>query len=154
MKNAYSNVPLFNQRVWDAKPERAEEVALDAIATGGFDTSAIDRRVGNYEGQIMAIRRGWLDEDGRWSWVINDQGIAALKAAGRAAPTFLPAVDTWHGSTFEYCAYNDRLDDAPALRLFRECIPAKGCVGMRPRLRYSDVAALHEFLGQWLAENK
>lgn len=32
----FTEVPLFNQKLWDTNAERAKEVALDAIMTGGF----------------------------------------------------------------------------------------------------------------------
>jgi hypothetical protein len=50
----------FNEDVWAHSPDRAESAAIDAIKTGGFGCDCLDRRVGNYEGQIMAIERGGL----------------------------------------------------------------------------------------------
>ncbi len=148
-------IPLFNQRVWDANPDRAIEVALDALHTGGFDNDCIRRRVGNYEGQIMAIQRGWVQKE-EWAWRINDAGIKALKDAGRKVPHFLPARDDWHSRTdrqkdYEYCVYEETRGGKPMLKLFKDAIPCGAKWGMDPMLDKSQATALRDYLNEWLA---
>src|SRR5690349_6471468 len=111
--------PLFNQRVWDARPDRALESALKAIEVGGFSDDCMGRRVGNYEGQIMAIRRGWAERDGHYTWKVTQAGLDALRENGRPVPAFLPAFDNWHGKAYEICAYEKTLHSTgePILQL-------------------------------------
>jgi hypothetical protein len=140
--------PKFNADVWNNDPKRAEEEALKAILRGGFGHDCLDRRVGNYEGQIMAIERGWVDPK-EYQYVINSAGIEALKRAGHIVH-FLPGIDTWHGSNFEYCVYEEKWKNRPVLRLFTEAIPKAGQLGMCPVLDKSDVVALRNYLNDWI----
>jgi hypothetical protein len=146
-----SKIPLLNQRVWDSYPERAKKAALDAIATGGFETDHIERRAGNYEGQVMAIQRGWVKRS-RYGhgYEITLAGLRSMKEGGRTIPYFLPAWDSWHGCRFEYCAYTTEFKNGRALRLFKESIPAKGSLGMDPILDRDDVIRLRDFLTEWI----
>jgi len=153
--NAFRLVALTNQRIWDADPARAQKEALDAIRVGGFDGDHIVRRVGNYEGQIMAIRRGWVDVDG-YGWRINDAGRAALQAAGEPVPTFFTARDDWHSrddreAVFQFCAYEIERDGKPMLRLFEKAISCGANWGMKPLLRRDDAIALRDYLNDWIA---
>jgi hypothetical protein len=148
-----NRVPLFNQNVWDANPEKAKEEALCAIAFGGFDTDCIDRRVGNYEGQIMAIRRGWVDQK-KYHFETNEEGFKALKEAGKRVPSFLPVLDSWHGSASEYCAFTVIHSGERMLQLFEKAIAKQPRLAMDPLLRKSDVVALRDFLNKWLEGNK
>ena len=153
----FENVPLSNQRVWDAHPERVHKNALDAIAEGGFYDDCIKRRTGNYEGQIMAIRNGWLDksEDGFVydRWITNEKGWAAYEDAGRQRPVFLKCQDTWHDLEFEYIVKTTTKDDEPALQLFKESYPAKGNTGKEPVLTRKNVVQLRDFLNDWLEKS-
>lgn len=165
--NAFFWLDLLNQGVWDRNPDRAKGKALDAIASGGFDRDCISRKVGNYEGQIMAIRNGWVDGKPYrfrkgWDadvidvWAINDKGRAALIEAGRSPPVLLPVRDDWHSrkdeeKTFQYCAYELERNGHPALRLFEKAIPCGASWGMDPILRREDVVALRDYLNDWLA---
>ena len=156
------NIKLTNQHIWDRYPERAKNNALDAIQNGGFGSDCIDRRVGNYEGQIFAIEYGWVSqEDPRnnslllSSWVINDTGKSALKDNGYPVPSFLTALDTWHHSSFEYCLFTERSErDGLVLNFAEKLIPKAGRVGMNPKFRYQDVVALRDYLTSWIEEHK
>lgn len=163
---AFANIVLFNQGIWDRDPKRAKEWALKALEQGGFNDDHISRRVGNYEGQIMAIRAGWVDgcpycwrgadeQDRVDIWRLNDAGAAALRAAGEPVPVLLPARDDWHSrtnreSTFQYCAYELERNGQPMLRLFKEAIPCGASWGMEPLLRRDDAIALLNYLNDWL----
>lgn len=153
MEKLFADVPLVNQDIWDRDPERAKAEALDAISSGGFATGNISGRVGDYEGQVMAARNGWVEKDG-WLWVINDEGLEALRAAGREVPHFLPAMDAWHNSKFEYCVYETTYNGSPAIKLFEKAFPKGNCGGTQPILRHKDVVSLHKALGNWLKAHK
>ena len=146
----YEDVQMKNQRLWDAYPERATEAALDAISSGGFGTDAIRRRVGNYEGQVMAIRCGWAVKEG-YRFTTTDKGWGAFEDNGRQRPTFLGAQDTWHNSRFEYMAKDTEVNGKRALRLFKDAHPSKGRCGMDPALTREDVIQLRDFLNNWLS---
>lgn len=149
----YLQIPKFNQRVWSLDPERAREAAIDAIRKGGFGTDCLDRRVGNYEGQIMAIEREWVNWD-EYRYVINEKGLEALREAG-VILHFLPGKDTWHGCNFEYCVYESKdRNGNPMLTLFSEAIGKAGQLGMYPKLDINDVAALRNFLNSWLERSQ
>jgi len=148
-EDLFRDVILRNQRVWDKNPDRAHMEALESIGSGGFDENLIRREVGNYEGQIMAARNGWVDKI-NYTWVITDKGLEALKISGKPVPNFLSGIDSWHDSEFEYCVYEVKYDDKPALRLFKEPFPKGGSLGMNPILRRCDVVALHKMLGNWI----
>lgn len=145
-------IPLLNQRVWDAHLEKAKENALDSLHQGGFGSDCIERRVGNYEGQIFAIRFGWVDEH-EYGWEINQKGIQALIEAGRQVPSFLPVMDSWHGIESSYCAYTKTYRGETVLELFDKAIPKYDELAMSPLLRKSDVVALRDFLNDWLDKN-
>jgi hypothetical protein len=155
-----SRVTLFNQSVWDNFPERASEEIASAIVDGGFGEDCIRREVGNYEGQVMAIRRGLVSWDGQFYWIINDAGKAFLSAQEKPVPHFLPMLDSWHMSRTEYCAHTLKwtgLDSkvyGPYLRIAKEVRGRAGSVAMMPLLSAGDVLALRDFLNAWLAENK
>lgn len=156
--NAYSVVRFTNQELWDEYPARADEAICEALENGGFGEDEIRRKVGNYEGQIMAIRRGLVDSE-EWSWRINDAGIEFLKRFHRPVPVFLPAVDDWHSrkgdpKKFEYCAFELERDGRPHLKLFKEAIPCGASWGMEPLLSKSDVVALRDYLNDWLLRKK
>ena len=148
MNTNFADVRMLNQDIWDKYPERAKERALQAIHTGGFDEDCIGRRVGNYEGQIMAIRFGWVDKE-KHRWRINNAGMAALREAGETVPVFLPALDTWHRSPYEYCAYEKN----GRLKLFTDAVPCGANWGMKPELRRGDVVKLRDYLNDWLSRN-
>ena len=167
--NAFASVSLFNQGLWRSRPERAQEAMLDAVASGGFDGDCIRRKVGNYEGQIMAIRAGWVDgKPYDWrrpeeadvvdAWHLNEKGGKALRAAGRPVPTFFTARDDWHSrgtheSVFEYGVYELERNGQPMLKLFAKAYP-RYSVGMDPLLRRNDVLALRDYLNDWLARTR
>jgi hypothetical protein len=146
---AYNSIRLRNQHVWDSRPERATEAALDALEAGGFGYDCISREVGNYEGQIMAIRRGWAEPAKDYGYIITDDGYAAWLSAGRDAWAPLPALDTWHNSRFFYRAITTKI----GLKLFKNGFAAYGRLGMDPVLTRADVIALRDYLNLWLDRN-
>src|SRR5689334_20575191 len=97
--NAFSRVVLSNQQIWDNDPQRADGAVCDALMSGGFGEDAIRRCVGNYEGQIMAIRRGYVKKE-NYGWRITDAGRQFLVGRGKCPPDFLWARDDWHRSSF------------------------------------------------------
>ena len=167
--DAFRELTLFNQHIWDASPERAKERMLEAISNGGFDEDCIRRRVGNYEGQIMAIRADWVDgkpygwrgekeKDAIDVWRLNALGAEALRMASKPVPVLLPARDDWHSratreKVFQYCVFELERDGKPMLRLFKEAIPCGASWGMEPVLRRADVVALRDYLKDWLARH-
>lgn len=156
--NAFAGMRLFNQRVWDNSAEQRTRIICDALATGGFDRDCISREVGNYEGQIMAIRADLVDKDA-WNWRINEAGKAYLRAAGKGVPRFLPVMDDWrsrvdHEKAFEYCAFEETRYGKPVLKLFKDAIPSGAKWGMEPILRRSDAEALRDYLDDWLARTR
>lgn len=142
-------IPLRNQAIWDADPARATKEALDAISHGGFGEDCIRREVGGYEGQIMAIRRGWVDQKD-WHWETNAAGFKAMREHGMEPPIFLPVWDSWHGSRAHYCAFTQEYRGQSALKLFKEAIPKEPSLAMAPLLSREDVVALRDYLNQWL----
>lgn len=165
--NAFASVRMLNQRIWDADPERAERAALDSLSTGGFSDDCIARQVGGYEGQIFAIRRGWVERrihtytsfDGSErsfpsGWIITDAGRKAMRESGREVPTFLPALDSWHGSKSAYCAYETCGKDGPMLRIMKDAIGAHGSLCMHPLLSVSDAKALRDYLSDWIVRSE
>lgn len=161
---AFAGVKLLNQHIWNSDPERANEDMLDAISTGGFGEMCIQNGTGNYEGEIMAIRAGWVDGHiSGWTgraniWRLNEAGANALRAAGRPVPVPLPARDDWHSRpdgevTFEYCAYEVERAGKPMLRLFKEAFECGANGGMHPLLRREDVVALRDYLDDWLGRH-
>lgn len=144
----YLAIKKFNEELWDSRPDRAESAAIDAIRTGGFGCDCLDRRVGNYEGQIMAIERGWVDEE-KYGYIVNQDGLDALRRHGIIV-RFLPGKDTWHGRDFEYCVYELENNGKPALKLFSESIPKGGDLGMKPTLDVNDIVALRDYLNDWI----
>lgn len=160
--HAFHKVRLFNQELWRSNPARAEENMRQAVATGGFGLDCIDRRVGNYEGQIMAIRAGYVDlvkRHGLPTYRISEKGRQALRDAGDPEPIFLCALDGWHSrsnydSTFEYCAYEVVAFGRPMLRLFAKAVPQGDGVGMEPHLRREDVEQLRDYLTDYLERTK
>lgn len=151
-----SLVKLSNQRVWDADPKRATDEALSAITKGGFDDDCINRRVGNYEGQVMAVLRGWAVR-GAYGWTITEAGLEALRAAGRPVPRALPVHDTWHGKPRQFCVQETSYIGKPALKLAEDHIRyGSSGYGVPPGywlLCHSDVRALRDYLTDWLTRN-
>jgi hypothetical protein len=143
-------VPFHNQVIWGRNPDKAKETIAEALATGGFDTDCIKRRVGNYEGQIMAIRDGLVDRQG-YAYRINDAGRAFLSAQGKPVPTFLTVLDSWHSSDAEYCMFETTCRDQPVLRFAQKIIPQGAYLCMDPLFRRQDVEALRDYLSAWLA---
>lgn len=145
---AFSSVKFGNQVVWDNHPDQAAAVMCDAINAGGFGSDHIDRTVGNYEGQIMAIRAG-LAAKGKHGWYITDLGREFLRKHGRAVPTFLTALDSWHTRPFEYCVWDVERNGEPMLK-FAEKLYPRISVGMEPLFRREDVLVLRDYLSEWL----
>jgi hypothetical protein len=144
-------ISLFNQKVWDANPDRAEDVICEALSTGGFGEDLINRRVGNYEGQVMAIRSGLVDKDG-YNWRINDAGQEFLRKHGKAVAVFLPVIDSWHRSEGEFCMYETTYRGEPTLKFAKELIPQGAHLCMDPLFRKQDAEVLRDYLSAWLAK--
>src|SRR5882672_5517043 len=132
--NAFQSTTMSNQALWDGFPLRADEAVCTALHMGGFDNDHIQRKVANYEGQIMAIRRGYVKKDRVSYYAITEDGCAFLRSHGYSVPVFLPAFDSWHGRQFEYCLWeyrNDQHSGTPYLEFAKELYPRR-TVGMKP----------------------
>jgi hypothetical protein len=160
----YTKLSLVNQQVWDKHPELAYMESLDALSRGGFDSSLMDRCVGNYEGQVLAIRDGFVTEVAAGSWEICAAGIEALQKAHLPIPRCLPVYDNWHGHGTNYCVRevmpngscipNYKHSEA-SLQLSETLLRYAGSGGLVqcPIFRRSDVVKLQQYLGEWLQRN-
>lgn len=147
---------MLNRDIWERYPDRAEAVALEAIENGGFGQDWIKRHVSNYEGQLMAIQRGWVDfkpyseKSSFGGYHINETGLQALRKAGKSVPHFLSVIDSWHGSASTYCAYEKTYKGKPVLQLFAKSIPKGTTLAMDPLLSVENVRELRDYLNDFL----
>ncbi len=85
---AFADLVFPNQLVWTTRPGRLRDAMLESLCTGGFDADCIRRRVGNWEGQVSAIRAGWVDglaypsRDPGEPWI----DVWRINAAGASTP--------------------------------------------------------------------
>lgn len=148
------SILLDNQRVWDAHPERALEDILNAIVTGGFDDDCIRRHVGNWEGQVMAIRKGYVRyADG--SWTITSEGLEALAKAHKDLPVTLTIWDDWHGRGDWALIQEVTRKGRHFLRLCERAMKYGSPYGFsKPLWRREDVIQLRNYLDKWLERTK
>lgn len=97
--DAFKSVRMLNQRLWDRSPECVDDAICEALHTGSFGDGEISRRVGSYEGQIMAIRRGLVSmaPDGS-VYEITESGRQFLRDKARTIPEWINVHDTSHKS--------------------------------------------------------
>lgn len=145
---AFSSVKLLNQKLWDVDPISAAHSICRAISTGGFGGDHIRRKVGNYEGQIMAIRAGLVSKE-NYGWRITDAGREFLRDHGKPVPIFLTALDDWHNTEFEYCVWETERDGNQYLKFAKELYP-RISTGMNPLFRIEDAIALRDYLTKWI----
>lgn len=147
--NAFKSISLPNHYL----PEKADKEVADALRLGGFGADNINRRIGNYEGQIMAIRRGFVDKQ-RYGWLINNAGRVWMSARGTPAPVFLKARDDWHSRDhrehiFDLCVWEVERSGKPFLKFAKELYPVIG-VGMDPLFGREHAKALRDLIDDWL----